>query len=33
MNGLWYCPAYCTTANQIRVFRVDRIKEIIEEKP
>ena len=33
MNGLWYCPAYCTAANQIRVFRVDRIKEIIEEKP
>ncbi len=33
MNGLWYCPAYCTTTNQIRVFRVDRIKEIIEEKP
>ncbi len=33
MNGLWYCPAYCTTAHQIRVFRVDRIKEIIEEKP
>ncbi len=33
MNGLWYCPAYCTTANQIRVFRVDRIKEILTEKP
>ena len=33
MNGLWYCPAYCTSANQIRVFRVDHIKEIIEEKP
>ncbi len=33
MNGLWYCPAYCTAANQVRVFRVDRIKEIIEEKP
>ncbi|MDE7014508.1 MAG: WYL domain-containing protein [Kineothrix sp.] len=33
MNGLWYLPAYCTTAKQIRVFRVDRIKEIIEEKP
>ena len=33
MNGLWYCPAYCTAANQIRVFRVDRMKEIIEEKP
>lgn len=33
MNGLWYCPAYCTTANQIREFRIDRIKEIIEEKP
>lgn len=33
MNGLWYCPAYCTKANQIREFRVDRIKEIIEEPP
>lgn len=33
MNGLWYCPAYCTTAGQIRVFRVDRIQEILEEKP
>ena len=33
MNGLWYCPAYCTSVNQIRVFRVDRIKKIIEEKP
>ena len=33
MNGLWYCPAYCTVANQIREFRIDRIKEIIEEKP
>ena len=33
MNGLWYCPAYCTAANQIREFRIDRIKEIIEEKP
>ena len=33
MNGLWYCPAYCTSAKQIRVFRVDRIKEILEEKP
>ena len=33
MNGLWYCPAYCTAAEQIRVFRVDRIREIIEEKP
>ena len=31
-NGLWYCPAYCTTTNQIREFRIDRIKEIIEEK-
>ena len=31
MNGLWYCPAYCTAAKQIRVFRVDRIKEILEE--
>ncbi len=33
MNGLWYCPAYCTAANQIRVFRVDRIKEILAENP
>lgn len=33
MNGLWYCPAYCMAVNQIRVFRVDRIKEIVEEKP
>lgn len=33
MNGLWYCPAYCTKVNQIREFRVDRIKKIIEEKP
>lgn len=33
MNGLWYCPAYCTAANQIREFRIDRMKEILEEKP
>jgi predicted DNA-binding transcriptional regulator YafY len=33
MNGLWYCPSYCTVANQIREFRIDRIKEIVEEKP
>lgn len=33
MNGLWYCPAYCMQAKQIREFRIDRIKEIIEEKP
>ena len=33
MNGLWYCPACCTAANQMREFRVDRIKEIIEERP
>lgn len=33
MNGLWYCPAYCMEAGQIREFRVDRIKEIIEERP
>ncbi|MDE7016277.1 MAG: YafY family transcriptional regulator [Lachnospiraceae bacterium] len=33
MNGLWYCPAYCTKTNQIRTFRIDRIKKIIEEKP
>ena len=28
-----HLAAYCTTANQIRVFRGDRIREIIEEKP
>ncbi len=33
MNGLWYCPAYCTAANQIREFRVDRIQEIIAQEP
>lgn len=33
MNGLWYCPAYCLTVGQIRVFRIDRILEILEEKP
>ena len=33
MNGLWYCPAYCTAANRIRTFRVDRIREILEEAP
>lgn len=33
LNGLWYCPAYCTTKNQIREFRVDRIIEVIDEKP
>ena len=33
MNGLWYCPAYCMSANQIRTFRADRIREILEEKP
>lgn len=33
MNGLWYCPAYCIVSGQIREFRVDRIQEIIEEKP
>ncbi len=33
MNGLWYCPAYCTAANEIREFRVDRIKEIVAKKP
>ncbi len=33
MNGLWYCPAYCITSDQIRVFRVDRIREILEESP
>lgn len=33
MNGLWYCPAYCTASGQIRVFRVDRIQEILAETP
>lgn len=33
MNGLWYCPAYCTAVNQIREFRVDRIQEIIAQEP
>lgn len=33
MNGLWYCPAYCTKSQKIKEFRVDRILEIIEEKP
>lgn len=31
MTGLWYCPAYCMKSNEIREFRVDRIKKIIEE--
>lgn len=33
MNGLWYCPAYCTKSKAIREFRVDRIKEVIEIHP
>ena len=33
MTGLWYCPAYCMRSNEIREFRVARIKEIIEESP
>lgn len=33
MNGLWYCPSYCTTSQQVKEFRIDRIKEILEEKP
>ena len=33
MNGLWYCPAYCTESKEIKEFRADRILEIIEEKP
>ena len=33
MNGLWYCPAYCTAVNQIREFRVDRIQEIMAQEP
>lgn len=28
MNGMWYCPAFCFKAEEIRVFRVDRIKEL-----
>lgn len=27
MNGLWYCQAYCFSAEDYRVFRVDRVKE------
>lgn len=30
MNGLWYCPAYCQKAKEVREFRVDRILKIIE---
>lgn len=29
-NGLWYCPAFCTLANEFREFRVDRIEKIFE---
>lgn len=25
-NGLWYCPAYCFTRSEFRLFRCDRIK-------
>lgn len=28
MNGLWYCQSYCFLAQDYRVFRVDRVKEI-----
>ncbi|WP_426452794.1 helix-turn-helix transcriptional regulator [Paenibacillus sp. S-38] len=26
MNGLWYCQAYCFSAGDYRVFRVDRVQ-------
>lgn len=29
MNGLWYCQAYCELAQDHRVFRVDRVQEMI----
>jgi predicted DNA-binding transcriptional regulator YafY len=29
MNGLWYCPAYCFKSEQIRLFRIDRIREMV----
>lgn len=29
MNGLWYCQAYCELAQDHRVFRVDRVQELI----
>jgi predicted DNA-binding transcriptional regulator YafY len=28
MNGLWYCPGYCYKAEEVRLFRVDRIKDL-----
>ncbi|UFJ39883.1 YafY family transcriptional regulator [Brevibacillus humidisoli] len=28
MNGLWYSPAHCFSAGEIRVFRVDRIEQL-----
>lgn len=31
MNGLWYCPAYCTKSKAVREFRADRILEISQE--
>jgi predicted DNA-binding transcriptional regulator YafY len=33
-NGLWYCPAYCLTRRDYRLFRCDRIKtaELLEPK-
>ncbi|WP_245947982.1 helix-turn-helix transcriptional regulator [Paenibacillus sambharensis] len=31
MNGLWYCQAYCFLAEDYRVFRADRIKDLSEE--
>ncbi len=29
MNGHWYCPAYCFTREEMRVFRVDRIHRLV----
>lgn len=26
-DGLWYCPAYCFTREDLRLFRTDRVKE------
>ncbi|RXZ79715.1 YafY family transcriptional regulator [Paenibacillaceae bacterium] len=31
-NGLWYCPAYCFTRADFRLFRCDRIQ-LTEEQP
>lgn len=29
VDGLWYCPAFCLVSNEMRIFRVDRILEIL----